>query len=129
MSCLNDTAMSAKLHSYICHVVYFRLLLFNAGKQLHEHCGANKVALSSMLIGLGLCTSLPLSISWPLNPTLQCCLYHLHSKLAVYQSTLHVHFQVKMNTALQEYLQPDENPLTGANVFQKQVFEAKLGLA
>ena len=34
-----------------------------------------------------------------------------------------------MNAALQNLLDPDENPLTGANAFKKQVFEAKLGLS
>ncbi len=37
--------------------------------------------------------------------------------------------QVKMDAALQKFLEPDENPLTGANAFKKQVFQAKLGLS
>ena len=37
--------------------------------------------------------------------------------------------QVKMQAALQTLLEPDENPLTGANAFKKQVFQAKLGLS
>lgn len=37
--------------------------------------------------------------------------------------------QVKMDAALQRFLHPDENPLTGANAFKKQVFQSKLGLS
>jgi hypothetical protein len=37
--------------------------------------------------------------------------------------------QAKMDAALQQFLHPDENPLTGANAFKKQVFLAKLGLS
>lgn len=40
-----------------------------------------------------------------------------------------VGMQVKMDAALQRFLHPDENPLTGANAFKKQVFQSKLGLS
>ncbi|CAL5225664.1 g8524 [Coccomyxa viridis] len=45
---------------------------------------------------------------------------------------LHEHHganKVKMDAALQSLLEPDENPLTGANAFKKQVFQAKVGLS
>ena len=37
--------------------------------------------------------------------------------------------KVKMEDALQKYLLPEENPLTGANPFQRQVWHAKLGIS
>jgi hypothetical protein len=37
--------------------------------------------------------------------------------------------KVKMEDALQKHLQPEENPLAGANAFKRQVWHAKLGIS